>query len=271
VRTQVLSSLLTARPPAMCGKATLAMAVSSNSMKVAKVTVIAIIHGLMGFISDETDWSLSEKDGTIRRDRAVSSMRKGERTRQEVVAEAAKIFNQRGYEGSSILDIMQATNLQKGGIYRHFSSKQELAEEAFDYAWKAASESRLGNLNQEKNAMEKIKRFIANFVEVRPPVPGGCPLMNTAIDSDDGNIALRKRAIRALREWRTELANLIDLGIQNGGIRPETEPETVATIVIACLEGALMMSRLEQQSQPLVKAQKHLYDYLDNFVQAKES
>src|SRR6266481_1342146 len=47
VRTQVASSCVAPRPPAMCGRATLAMEESSTSMKVASVTVMATIHGLM--------------------------------------------------------------------------------------------------------------------------------------------------------------------------------------------------------------------------------
>ena len=62
-------------------------------------------------------------------------MTKGERTRQEIVRNAAPLFNTKGYEGTSLSDLMAATGLQKGGIYRHFASKEELAAEAFDYAW----------------------------------------------------------------------------------------------------------------------------------------
>ena len=63
---------------------------------------------------------------------------KGARTRRKIVAAAAPIFNQRGYDGSSLSDLMAATGLKKGGIYRHFAGKEELAAEAFDYAWEAA-------------------------------------------------------------------------------------------------------------------------------------
>jgi AcrR family transcriptional regulator len=68
-------------------------------------------------------------------------MTKGEQTRQRIVAEAAPVFNQRGYEGSSLADLMKATGLKKGGIYRHFSSKEELAAEAFDYTGLPGSSS----------------------------------------------------------------------------------------------------------------------------------
>jgi TetR/AcrR family transcriptional regulator, transcriptional repressor for nem operon len=75
---------------------------------------------------EETDGSFLQQV----RDRKTG-MTKGEQTRQRLVAEAARLFNQRDYEGSSMQDIMQATGLQNGGIYRHFGSKEELAQEAF--------------------------------------------------------------------------------------------------------------------------------------------
>ena len=62
-------------------------------------------------------------------------MSKGEQTREMILARAAQLFSQRGYFGSSLADLMQATGLEKGGIYNHFSSKEQLALEAFDYAF----------------------------------------------------------------------------------------------------------------------------------------
>ena len=50
---------------------------------------------------------------------------KGQQTRQAIVEKAAPLFNKKGFEGTSLSDLMQATGLQKGGIYRHFSGKEE--------------------------------------------------------------------------------------------------------------------------------------------------
>jgi len=161
---------------------------------------------------------------------------------------------------------MQATGLQKGGIYRHFGSKEELAREAFDYAWRTTVGARLKNLDGVDNAVERLKQLVANFVEVRSPVPGGCPLLNTAVEVDDGNAALRKCALEALRGWRTRLARIVREGIKKGEIQRTAEAESVATVLIACLEGALMMSRLERKSDHLLTAQKHLNGYLEGLV-----
>ena len=141
-------------------------------------------------------------------------MSKGDQTRQRIVAQAASLFNQRGYEGCSMSELMEATGLEKGGIYRHFSSKEELAAEAFDYAWRTAIDLRMRDLDSIPNSVDALRLFITNFVERQPSLPGGCPLLNTAVDADDGNRVLRDRARRALRNWRKDLAALVDNGIK---------------------------------------------------------
>jgi TetR/AcrR family transcriptional regulator, transcriptional repressor for nem operon len=193
-------------------------------------------------------------------------MTKGEQTRQKIVAAAAPIFNQRGYEGSSLAYLMASTGLKKGGIYRHFSSKEELAAEAFDYTWEAARHARLSQIDESAAGIQKLKQLIANFIDHKPPVAGGCPLLNTAIDADDGNSVLRDRALKALRSWVALLKEVVTQAAERGEIRPGVEPETVATLIIATLEGALMMSRLERSEDPLRCVQKHLDQYLDNEV-----
>src|ERR1700745_1730885 len=138
----------------------------------------------------------------------MNATSKGQKTRERIVAQAANLFNQRGFEGSSMADVMAATGLEKGGIYRHFSSKEELAAEAFDYAWKSAFEMRIHDLEQVPNSIEKLKHFIMNFIKGRPAVTGGCPVLNTAIEADDGNLLLRDRVRAAWREWRDYLAGI---------------------------------------------------------------
>jgi len=195
-------------------------------------------------------------------------MTKGEQTRQKIVAAAAPIFNQRGYEGSSMAELMEATGLQKGGIYRHFSSKEELAAEAFDYTCKAAWDLRLQHVDEAASGIQKLKRMIANFVGSRSPVGGGCPILNTAVDADDGNPVLRGRVVKALRHWSLHLQAMIKEAVKAGETKAGVDPKTVATVVIASLEGGLMMSRLERNYDALRRVQEHLNAYIDREVAA---
>jgi TetR/AcrR family transcriptional repressor of nem operon len=196
------------------------------------------------------------------------AMRKGEHTRQEIIRKAAPIFNQRGYDGAALSDLMKATGLEKGGIYRHFDSKQQLAAEAFDYAWEETLHARIHDLDGITNTVDRLKQLLANFVERRGIIPGGCPLLNTAIDSDDGNSVLRERARRALRAWRTYLVSIIRAGIKAREIRPKVDAQALATLIISALEGAVMVYRLERTEESLRAMQTHLDNYLENEVRA---
>jgi TetR/AcrR family transcriptional repressor of nem operon len=195
-------------------------------------------------------------------------MTKGEQTRRKIVEAAAPIFNKRGYEGSSLNDLMKATGLKKGGIYRHFSSKEELAAEAFDYTWEAAWNARLLHVDEKANGIAKLKQLIANFIQYRSPVAGGCPILNTATDSDDGNPVLRAHVAKALRSWLSRLQAMVEQAQERGETRPGVDPKAVATLIVALLEGALMMSRLQRNDDALRLVHSHLNQYLENEVAA---
>src|SRR5689334_6075668 len=193
-------------------------------------------------------------------------MTKGQQTRRKIVEAAAPIFNQHGFEGTSLNDLMGATGLQKGGIYRHFSSKEELAAEAFDFTWEAAWNARLLHVDEKANGIEKLKQFIANFIDHRSPVAGGCPILNTAIDADDGNSVLRAHVGKALRSWLSRLQAIVEQAQERGETRPGVDPKSVATLIVASLEGALMISRIQRNDGAQRRVQLHLNRYLDGEV-----
>jgi TetR/AcrR family transcriptional repressor of nem operon len=199
-------------------------------------------------------------------------MRKGEQTRQEIIRKAAPIFNERGYDGAAMSDLMRATGLEKGGIYRHFESKEQLAGEAFDYAWKLAMDTRFEGTQDVPNAVDRLKLFVRNFRDRRAGlVPGGCPLLNTAIDSDDAHPPLRRRARRALDYWLDRLESIAEEGKRKGEIRSAVDAEELATLIVNTLEGGLMVSRLQRRDDALDLACRHLQQYLETNIRAKKA
>lgn len=185
-------------------------------------------------------------------------MSKGEATRRRIIAEAAVIFNQRGFAGSSMHDVMEATGLEKGGIYRYFPSKDELAVEAFRYSFSEVMASRKVDNSDSLSAIEKLLCRVRQFVRVPSPIKGGCPLMNTAIDADDTHPELRQLAKEAVQTWKTALSQIVEQGIRAQEIREDVQPARIANVIIATLEGALMISRLEGNSQAMLDAEAAL-------------
>jgi TetR/AcrR family transcriptional repressor of nem operon len=199
-------------------------------------------------------------------------MRKGEQTRQEIIRKAARIFNQKGYDGAALSDLMRATGLEKGGIYRHFDSKQELAGEAFDHAWKMAMDARFDGTQEIPNTVDRLKQIVRNFRDRRAGViPGGCPLLNTAVDSDDGNPQLRAKARQALSSWLDRLQVIAEEGKRRGEVGSDVDSAKLAILIVSTLEGSVMIRRLQKQDGPLDLACDHLEEYLESKVRAGQS
>jgi TetR/AcrR family transcriptional regulator, transcriptional repressor for nem operon len=194
---------------------------------------------------------------------------KGQQTRQAIVEKAAPLFNKKGFEATSLSDLMVATGLQKGGIYRHFAGKEELATAAFDYAWAKAVSERLQGVEHVPDCVDRLKKMVDNFVLIRADlVPGGCPLMNTAVEADDGNPLLRARAQQALLSWTERLSETVFEGIKKRQIRRGVDALNLAQRIIASLEGALLISRLNGSRAALHDMREYLNEYLEQEIRS---
>jgi AcrR family transcriptional regulator len=175
---------------------------------------------------------------------------KGERTRERIVAAAAPLFNQRGYSGASMADLMAATGLEKGGIYRHFESKDALALAAFDYARALHGNRIRASVDAEQGAVARLTAFgeAVASIAANPAVPGGCPLLNTAVETDDGSGALyaelRRRARLGMRRLITLVRQILEDGIESSELVPGLDAAAEAESIVATMEGALMLSKL---------------------------
>jgi TetR/AcrR family transcriptional regulator, transcriptional repressor for nem operon len=192
-------------------------------------------------------------------------MSKGEQTRERILARSAQLFNRQGYFGASLTDIMRETGLEKGGIYNHFSSKEQLALEAFDYSYGLIQQRLRQALVGKLNAIERLLAIVSVFQGIAEdlPVVGGCPILNTAIEADDANELLRDRARSAMDDWRTTIHRIVNKGIDRQQIRPGVDADEVATILIATLEGAIMLSNLYKDPIHMERAAGHIVRYIE--------
>ncbi|NJL62798.1 MAG: TetR/AcrR family transcriptional regulator [Methylacidiphilales bacterium] len=196
-------------------------------------------------------------------------MSKGEETKAMIIEKSAALFNQQGYAGSSMSDIMQVTGLQKGGIYNHFASKDDLALQAFDFAISQIKQRYREAWGSKQNSIERLQAIVNVFrVYIdnpeHPIIKGGCPLLNTAIESDDAHPALKRRAQQAMNSWRDLFGGIMRKGIKKGEIKPSIDVDEVVSIIISTLEGAVMMSKLCDDSIHVERAIKHLTNYIDS-------
>lgn len=187
-------------------------------------------------------------------------MRDAQHTRDTIIKESANLFNTQGYKATSISDITKATGLTKGAIYRHFENKSDLEQQALRSMSKLMF-TELGGAIQAAATfqlkMEAIFDFFSNYMNT-PLYQGGCPLMNASIETDDTNTVLRQQAFNMLAQLKASVGKLLVNGIKNKQIKSDTDVAFYTTIIIAVLEGGIMMSKLERNSEAINTTIAHL-------------
>jgi len=177
--------------------------------------------------------------------------RNPEHTRQLIIEKALPIFNTKGYNAASISDITAATGITKGAIYGNFRNKDEVATAAFERGVEIVAEEMAKRVRAEKTAPDKLLSII-NFYEEylkEPPVPGGCPLLNSSIEADDNLPFLRSRVIRSIALLKDSLMKIINRGILEGQIKREVDTEEFANFFYSTIEGVISVSRIEGDSR----------------------
>lgn len=180
-------------------------------------------------------------------------MNKSEKTKNYILETVAPIFNKKGFAGTSLSDLTEATGLTKGSIYGNFNSKEEVALHVFKFAAAKHKKTINHKLQSLTKPIDKIYTMLDFFTEyvMNTPVSGGCVLMNTAIEADDTNPLLKKEVSGELFQTIKYIAAILQEGIDAGELKRELDPEAIAFNVFCALEGALMMSRVQESTKPM--------------------
>lgn len=191
-------------------------------------------------------------------------MNKGEETKELIIERSAELFNTLGYNGCSLNEIMEATNLKKGGIYNHFKNKDEIALASFEYSYSKVLKRFKTYLAKENSSYNKLLSIIEVFYSfgANPVVKGGCPIFNTAIDAADSHPILRKRAQDAINTLLKYVEIKIEEGKIEGEFKTNAKAPEIALLLVSTMEGALMVSRVNDNTKALRTAADLLKNYL---------
>lgn len=186
-------------------------------------------------------------------------MKKAERTTRYIIEKVAPIFNKKGVYGTSLNDLTSATALTKGSIYGNFQNKDDLAEACYQQNLKMLQRGFYHAITLNGGAKAKLLDLIQfyrdHFNEIC--AMGGCPIMNTAIEADDGYPLLQEQVKDTFSKWRIELVNILKQGQINKEFTRTFEADQMASIYIAMIEGGLLLGKTLEDS-------KYFFDVLDN-------
>lgn len=187
-------------------------------------------------------------------------MSKAEQTRQFIIEKTAPIFNAKGYAGTSLNDITDATGLTKGSIYGNFENKDEVALAAFDYNFQRVVSHIRNEMEKRDTSIGKLMVYpetYRNYFKL-PFLGAGCPLLNTATEADDTHPALRKKAADAIAFWKKAVMQHLKTGIKEKEIKAGTDIEGFASVLISLVEGGMLQAKLTGKMDGMNSSMKHL-------------
>ncbi len=169
-------------------------------------------------------------------------MRKdGIRTRDQIIEEALQIFSVKGYYNTSINDILAATSLTKGGLYGHFTSKEELWGASYERAvaiWKGIV---FKGVRKIADPVARIEKVIENdlFGYVGAEVfAGGCFFFNMLLELSGQSETMSLRIRAGFMQFAALLASWLEEADAKGLLKTGVSRGEVADFIVVALNGA---------------------------------
>lgn len=196
------------------------------------------------------------------------SITKSGRTREFICEQAAPLFNKRGFAGTSLIDLTEATGLTKGALYGNFRDKEGIAVAAFAYSMqqvRRVMKSRLDPLPSQKQKLIALLEFFREYV-MHPPIPGGCPMMNYGVESDDSQRFLRKSVAREMQSTVGFIQQCLKMGVEDGEFKSTADVTAMAHVIFCSIEGAIVVSRVTGTPSPMAAVVTYCRTMLDEIT-----
>jgi len=181
-------------------------------------------------------------------------------TRDRLIRTTSRLLRKQGYGATGLNQVMAEANTPKGSMYFHFpGGKEELAAAAVEYFADRVMRSLENGLDEADTVGEAVARFFDDYVEHfhRTDFAEGCAVATVVLDAAAAHEALAAATGRALRGWIDRFAEALEA---EG--RSPAEAHGLATLIVAAIEGSVVIGKGERSTEPFVAVKAVLRDLL---------
>jgi len=188
--------------------------------------------------------------------------------KETIIHESLKLFSLKGFESTSLHDILSAAKASKGGFYNHFASKEDLFQDVLIEARRIWRKRNLSGLDEVKESTGKLKKLLENFRDRylldANNFPGGCIFITFAVELGDQRPHLSKEVHKGFIGLKNMIKRLIEEGRELGELRNGADPNTITEILFNGMLGASVGYNANKSVEGLKKSINSLIDYLEN-------
>ncbi|MEK6632614.1 MAG: TetR/AcrR family transcriptional regulator [Nitrospirota bacterium] len=162
----------------------------------------------------------------------------------EALEKAMQVFWHKGYEATSMEDLLTAMNLNRGSLYATFGDKRELFLKAMDlYCTGGGIGKRISILSQPGPAIPLVHQFLESMLEfaLSDPQRRGCLIANTAMELAPHQTDIAKKVSGRLQHLEDAFFTLLTRAKQEGELPKNKDPRALARVLVTMMQGTIVM------------------------------
>jgi AcrR family transcriptional regulator len=168
--------------------------------------------------------------------------RRGRESRDRIIECAAALIADRGVEHVGLDDVLTAAGVGKGQLYHYFTDRDALVEAAVARRC-AQVQQALAQLFGELDSLSGLERALDAYVKISEQTLAGCPIGRIAADVAGRNDGAQRQVATAFENWQSLFADLFTRLRARGDLRRDADPASLATALLAALEGGQILSQ----------------------------
>jgi AcrR family transcriptional regulator len=191
--------------------------------------------------------------------------RRGRESRERIIECAAALIGERGVDHVGLDDVLSAAGVGKGQLYHYFADRDALVEAAVARQCAHVQEA-LARLFGGLDSLAELERALDAYVRIYEQTLAGCPIGRMAADVAGRNDGAQRQVANAFDDWQSLFADLFTRLRARGELRADADPATLATTILAALEGGQILSQARNDAASLRIALAAALGHIRSFV-----
>jgi TetR/AcrR family transcriptional regulator, transcriptional repressor for nem operon len=192
-----------------------------------------------------------------------SFTRKGQATRERIVATAAELMLERGVAGTSVEDVQEAAGVSSSQLYHYFGDKQNLVREVIAFqnqALLAEQQPLLDNLG----SMDALRSWRNLLVQTAEDLgcKGGCPIGTLAGELAEAYPDCRLDLALCYASWEEAIRKGLREMYDHGALKRSADPDRLALALLAAVQGGMTIAQVRRDTTPLQVSLDTTLDYI---------
>jgi TetR/AcrR family transcriptional regulator, transcriptional repressor for nem operon len=182
--------------------------------------------------------------------------------REKLLSEGLRVVHERGYEGASVRDIVQAAGVPQGSFTNHFVSKEAFCLEILELYFKDVRALVQRTLRNDSRApLARLRAYVdaqskhLNKIGLR----NGCLIGNFSAEASEHSEVIRKRIVEIFEELRQSIAYCLRAAVKIGELPRKTDCDELAGFLNASLQGAILEAKAERSSVPIERFKHFMF------------